>query len=85
MFLNLLKKTTLKKKIVDCDTPKNCFQIFITCHHSGCSSRFTHANRHCSDHPCATLVRVGPEVSIKDLIALREQETNSEVREWLQM
>lgn len=55
------------------------------CSETGCSSRFTHANRHCSDHPCATLVRVGPEVSIKDLIALREQETSSEVREWLQI
>ncbi|XP_061181769.1 zinc finger protein 367-like [Saccostrea echinata] len=55
------------------------------CSETGCTSRFTHANRHCSDHPYATLVRVGIEVSIKDLIALREQETNTEVREWLEI
>ena len=25
---------------------------------AGCTSRFTHANRHCADHPYATLQRV---------------------------
>ena len=51
----------------------------------GCPSRFTHANRHCSEHPYATLVRIKIEGSIKDLILLREQESNNAVREWLDM
>lgn len=29
----------------------------LTCIPIGCTSRFTHANRHCAEHPYATLQR----------------------------
>ncbi|KAK3090262.1 hypothetical protein FSP39_010495 [Pinctada imbricata] len=55
------------------------------CSEQGCPSRFTHANRHCAEHPYATLVRIKLDGSLQDLMALRDQETNNAVREWLDL
>lgn len=44
-----------------------------------CNSRFTHANRHCTSHPNATLIRCD------DFALLDSSESNQseEVKQWL--
>lgn len=50
---------------------------------AGCESLFTHANRHCQDHPYATLKRVNPQITINSLQKLLLGEANHAVRDWL--
>ncbi|CAH1394942.1 unnamed protein product [Nezara viridula] len=49
------------------------------CSAEGCNSRFTHANRHCTSHPNATLIRCD------DFALLDSSESNQseEVKQWL--
>ena len=45
-------------------------------------SRFTHANRHCADHPYATLQRESTETLMEEI--LRNDENSEDVNQWLQ-
>lgn len=45
--------------------------------------RFTHANRHCPDHPHGSLQRVSAKVAVEDLEKMRDAESNDDVRDWL--
>lgn len=45
--------------------------------------RFTHANRHCPDHPNGSLQRVSSKIAVEDLEKMRDAESNPEVRDWL--
>ncbi|XP_041359183.1 zinc finger protein 367-like [Gigantopelta aegis] len=52
----------------------------FACSVSGCKSTFTHANRHCPNHPYATLQRVHTEIS---LLQLSLKTDNKMIQEWL--
>ncbi|XP_071799624.1 zinc finger protein 367-like [Asterias amurensis] len=52
------------------------------CTAKGCVSRFTHANRHCADHPYATLQRESNETLMEEI--LRNDENSEDVNLWLQ-
>merc|ERR1712071_54767 len=51
------------------------------CTVAGCNSRFTHANRHCSDHPFASLRRCH-ELALQPIIS--QAENSPEVLSWLE-
>ncbi|ELT91104.1 hypothetical protein CAPTEDRAFT_227287 [Capitella teleta] len=53
------------------------------CSHEGCLSFFTHANRHCQEHPLAPLKRVDNESRTMPDETLM-QESSPLVKEWLQ-
>lgn len=55
----------------------------FVCSANGCESLFTHANRHCQDHPYASLKRVNPQITINGLQKLIQGESNPAVRDWL--
>ncbi|XP_070563854.1 zinc finger protein 367-like [Ptychodera flava] len=54
----------------------------FVCSIQGCESRFTHANRHCPDHPFARLKREFTEPSVSSSFGKNENE-NKDVNEWL--
>ncbi|XP_041475765.1 zinc finger protein 367-like [Lytechinus variegatus] len=54
----------------------------FACSVPGCESRFTHANRHCPEHPYAGLRRETTQVQVDEVI--RTDENSEEVAEWLQ-
>jgi CRISPR/Cas system-associated protein endoribonuclease Cas2 len=47
---------------------------------AGCDSRFTHANRHCAQHPSAGLRREDSSTAILQLIT---EDTRPDVAQWL--
>lgn len=52
----------------------------------GCSTRFTHANRHCPMHPYAGLKRVHTELPLKEILNNENSEPNeyrAAVLSWL--
>ena len=49
---------------------------------TGCTSRFTHANRHCPDHPYITLRRESTETLLDEI--LHNDENSEDVNMWLQ-
>ncbi|XP_063415846.1 zinc finger protein 148-like [Mytilus trossulus] len=53
------------------------------CTGEGCLMRFTHANRHCPDHPHASLQRISAKIAIEDLEKMRDAEANCDIRDWL--
>ncbi|XP_002740975.1 zinc finger protein 367 [Saccoglossus kowalevskii] len=53
----------------------------FVCTVPGCESRFTHANRHCPDHPFARLKREFKESNHASLS--QQNENNEEVAEWI--
>ncbi|KAH9523374.1 hypothetical protein Btru_039862 [Bulinus truncatus] len=53
----------------------------FACMVEGCLSRFTHANRHCGQHPFAGLKR--QDMDFLHVNRLYEEEMNSEIKSWL--
>ncbi|XP_072172728.1 zinc finger protein 367-like [Diadema setosum] len=54
----------------------------FACSVPGCQTRFTHANRHCAEHPYASLRRETTQVSVNEVT--RSDENSEEVASWLQ-
>lgn len=54
----------------------------FACSVPGCQSRFTHANRHCPEHPYAGLRRETTQVQVEE--AIKTDENSEEVAVWLQ-
>ncbi|XP_022107674.1 zinc finger protein 367-like [Acanthaster planci] len=52
------------------------------CPAKGCRSRFTHANRHCPDHPYLTLQRESTETLLEEILS--NDENSEDVNRWLQ-
>ena len=72
---------TIKKNetiIETCFTPEKEFSIILFCR---CNMRFTHANRHCPDHPLATLRR-SDDFVLRPVASNPEQ--SSDVLRWLE-
>ncbi|WAR23219.1 ZN367-like protein, partial [Mya arenaria] len=55
----------------------------FACSIEGCDSQFTHANRHCTDHPYASLRRVSTQEQLKSRMGAIKASTNQSVSEWL--
>ncbi|KAL4235692.1 hypothetical protein ACF0H5_004085 [Mactra antiquata] len=55
----------------------------FACSVEGCKSRFTHANRHCPDHPLSNLQRVSTHDQLKDKLGVLKSSSNQSVTEWL--
>ncbi|KAL3869377.1 hypothetical protein ACJMK2_042062 [Sinanodonta woodiana] len=52
----------------------------FVCSVQGCQSRFAHANRHCPEHPYATLDRKSTNVDVNEKV---RKDTNMSVSKWL--
>jgi len=50
---------------------------------SACPSRFTHANRHCTEHPYASLRRISTQEQIRDRMQTLKFSPNQSVTEWI--
>ncbi|KAI8774116.1 metal regulatory transcription factor 1 isoform X1 [Biomphalaria glabrata] len=53
----------------------------FACVVEGCHSRFTHANRHCGQHPYAGLKRL--EMDLEHVARILSEELNPEIKTWL--
>ena len=62
---------------MQCGTDRSCVYLFL----SDCRTRFTHANRHCPDHPTQALVRDNTNMPPPSLDAYA---TSPEATGWLQ-
>lgn len=58
----------------------------FACTAEGCATRFTHANRHCSFHPYASLKRIYTDIPLKEILKNENSEPNeykAAVLQWL--
>ncbi|CAL1536678.1 unnamed protein product, partial [Lymnaea stagnalis] len=53
----------------------------FSCIVEGCPSRFTHANRHCTQHPFAGLKRM--DMDLAYVTKLCDEELNPEIKKWI--